>query len=230
MRFGIGATSGSRPKLLRMRLLPVNDFVIAFMPVSCPHRPAVRAGRRYTCVPPPGMRRRASHRAQERQHGRQPLPRGPRPCRSILIVRPREPSPAAGEALLLDLDSRPILLEDLADLLRLVLVDAFLDRLRSALDQVLGLLQAEAGDGADLLDDVDLLVARLGEDDGELRLRLDRARPGRRRQAPRRPLPERRRRRPTSPPAAWKGQQPPRRSGRTVRPPASRDRPCACAP
>src|ERR1700722_11410468 len=29
MRFGIGATSGMRPKLLRMRFLPVNDLAIA---------------------------------------------------------------------------------------------------------------------------------------------------------------------------------------------------------
>src|SRR5580704_13694640 len=28
MRLGIGATSGMRPKLLRMRLRPVNDFVM----------------------------------------------------------------------------------------------------------------------------------------------------------------------------------------------------------
>jgi hypothetical protein len=29
MRFGIGATSGMRPKLLRMRFLPVNDLAMA---------------------------------------------------------------------------------------------------------------------------------------------------------------------------------------------------------
>jgi hypothetical protein len=39
MRFGIGATSGSRPKDLRMRLRPVNDLVIAFMPVLLPFTP-----------------------------------------------------------------------------------------------------------------------------------------------------------------------------------------------
>ena len=43
------------------------------------------------------------------------------------------------------------------------------------LDQVLGLLEAEAGDLAHRLDDVDLLVAGAGEDDGELVLHLDRS-------------------------------------------------------
>ena len=55
------------------------------------------------------------------------------------------------------------------------LADAFLDGLRRALDEILGLLQAEARDGADLLDDLDLLVADGGEDDRELGLLLDRA-------------------------------------------------------
>src|SRR5690606_6900413 len=42
------------------------------------------------------------------------------------------------------------------------------DRLRGTLDELLGLLQAEGGPGAHLLDDVDLLVTRGIEDDGEL--------------------------------------------------------------
>ena len=78
-----------------------------------------------------------------------------------------------------------------------VLVDAFLDGLGSALDQVLGLLQAQAGDRADFLDDVDLLVAGVGEDDGELRLLLGRQRRRRHRRG-RRPRRRPRRRRPTS--------------------------------
>src|SRR5260370_27244829 len=56
------------------------------------------------------------------------------------------------------------------DLLGFVLVDAFLDRLRRALDEVLGFLEAQAGDGADFLDDFDLLLAGGGEDDRELGL------------------------------------------------------------
>src|SRR6185437_1301227 len=71
---------------------------------------------------------------------------------------------------LLDLDSRTRLFELLLELRRFVLVHAFLDRLRRAFDQVLGLLEAEAGDRAHLLDDIDLLVTRAGQDDGEFRL------------------------------------------------------------
>ena len=52
--------------------------------------------------------------------------------------------------------------ELLLDLLGLVLVHAFLDGLGRGLDEVLGFLEAEAGDRADLLDDVDLLVAGRG--------------------------------------------------------------------
>ncbi len=64
------------------------------------------------------------------------------------------------------------------------------------LDQVLGLLEAEAGDRAHLLDDVDLLVAGRRQDDGELVLLLGRSaaaaapgprqprRPARRRETP----------------------------------------------
>ena len=57
---------------------------------------------------------------------------------------------------------------------RLVLGRGFLDRLRSAFHQVLRLFQAEPRDGPDLLDDVDLLVARRRQDDGELGLPLHR--------------------------------------------------------
>src|SRR5882724_2265138 len=60
------------------------------------------------------------------------------------------------------------------DLVGLVLVDAFLDRLGRALDQVLGLLEAEAGERTHLLDDLDLLVAHGGKNDRELGLLLDR--------------------------------------------------------
>src|SRR3954453_9435954 len=49
-----------------------------------------------------------------------------------------------------------------------VLGDLLQDRLRCAVDQVLGLLEAERGQAAHLLDDLDLLVAGALEDDVEL--------------------------------------------------------------
>src|SRR6185436_12342137 len=76
---------------------------------------------------------------------------------------------------LLDLDRGPSLFELLLDRLRLVLGDPLLDVGGSRLDQVLGLLEAEAGDLADSLDDVDLLLARRLQDDVELGLLLDRS-------------------------------------------------------
>src|SRR5215475_8832187 len=54
------------------------------------------------------------------------------------------------------------------------------DRLGGAVDQVLGLLQAQAGQRPDLLDDLDLLVAGGLQDDVELVLLLDLRRLGRR--------------------------------------------------
>src|SRR5690625_6715071 len=72
----------------------------------------------------------------------------------------------------LDLDSGAGLLELLLELVCLLLGDSFLDRLRRTLDQILGLLEAEAGDGANLLDDVDLLVACSVQDHVELGLLL----------------------------------------------------------
>src|SRR5690349_2677530 len=59
-------------------------------------------------------------------------------------------------------------LEGLLRLLRGVLGNLLQDRLRGTLDQVLGLLEAEAGERAHLLDDLDLLVAGRLEDDVEL--------------------------------------------------------------
>src|SRR4030095_2056262 len=76
---------------------------------------------------------------------------------------------------LLHRDRRALLLELLLHILRFSLRDLLLHRLRSAVDQILGLLQAEPGQLADHLDDLDLLLARRAEDDVELRLLLDRA-------------------------------------------------------
>src|SRR3984957_4438195 len=57
-------------------------------------------------------------------------------------------------------------------LLRGLLVDLLKHGLRRAVDQVLGLLKAQAGERAHLLDDLDLLVARGLKDDVELVLLL----------------------------------------------------------
>ena len=65
-------------------------------------------------------------------------------------------------------------LELLLGLLGGLLVDLLQDRLRRAVDEVLGLLEAEGGQRADLLDDLDLLVAGGLEDDVELVLLLGR--------------------------------------------------------
>src|SRR5690606_31528798 len=54
------------------------------------------------------------------------------------------------------------------------LVGAFLDGLRSSFNQILGFLEAQAGDGADFLDDLDLLGAGVSENDVELGLLFNR--------------------------------------------------------
>src|SRR5712691_6957178 len=85
----------------------------------------------------------------------------------------RRPSCNGGaEASLLELDARPGFLELALDRVGLFLVHALLDRLGSRVDEVLGLLEAEARDRADDLDHLDLLLARPGEDDVERRLLL----------------------------------------------------------
>src|SRR5690606_1492064 len=71
---------------------------------------------------------------------------------------------------LLDLDGGSGLFQLGLDLLVLVLADAFVDGLGSAVDQVLGLLEPKARDLPHHLDDLDLLGARGGENDVELRL------------------------------------------------------------
>src|ERR671931_2565668 len=60
---------------------------------------------------------------------------------------------------LLDLDRGTRRLEHVGELVCVLLREALFHGLGGAFDEVLGLLQAEAGDGPDLLDDVDLLFA-----------------------------------------------------------------------
>jgi hypothetical protein len=82
---------------------------------------------------------------------------------------------------LLDFDGRAGGFQILLHLLGVVLGHAFLHG-ATGLGEVLGFLQAQAGDGANGLDDFDLLVAGRLQDDGELGLLFDRQRrrPGRR--------------------------------------------------
>src|SRR5215213_10035861 len=80
---------------------------------------------------------------------------------------------AEWRACLLDVDGGAGLAELRRRGLGLVLRHAFLHRLRGRLDQVLGLLQAEAGQLADRLDDVDLVRAEVGQHHAELGLLLD---------------------------------------------------------
>src|SRR3954454_21731363 len=72
----------------------------------------------------------------------------------------------------LDADGGAGALEGGLRLVRGVLVDLLENRLRRAVDEVLGLLEAERRQRADLLDDLDLLVADRVEDDVELVLLL----------------------------------------------------------
>src|SRR3954463_4460103 len=73
---------------------------------------------------------------------------------------------------LLDLDRRALVLELALCVVGHVLRDLLQDRRRRTLHEVLRLLEAEARDRADRLDDVDLLVADGGEDHVELGLLL----------------------------------------------------------
>ena len=74
---------------------------------------------------------------------------------------------------LLDLDLRTSLFELLLEVLGILLGHALLQSLRSGLDESLGLGQAQTGDLADSLDDLDLgSSVETGEDDVELGLLL----------------------------------------------------------
>src|SRR5260370_5684642 len=86
------------------------------------------------------------------------------------------PADIAGTGKLLDLDLGAGLFELLLNRRGLVLVDAFLDGLWSAIHKVLGFFQAQAGDFADCFNHVDLVAANVGEHDGEFRLLFRRCR------------------------------------------------------
>src|SRR5690606_29349779 len=76
------------------------------------------------------------------------------------------------ECSLLELDGGADGFQRLLGLLRSFLVDAFQHRVGSVVDELLGLLESEARETADLLDDLDLLIARSREDDVEFVLFL----------------------------------------------------------
>ena len=71
---------------------------------------------------------------------------------------------------LLELDGGASLFELLLGLLGVFLLGLLENRLRSFVHELLGVSQAEVGDGLDSLDDLDLLVASGGQDDVELGL------------------------------------------------------------
>src|SRR5262245_15210017 len=91
-------------------------------------------------------------------------PGGPRRRRSAVA----DPRPTA----LLELDLGAGAFELLLGLVGVLLGDVLEDGLRSRLDELLRLLEPEAREAADLLDDLDLLVPGRGEDDVELVLLL----------------------------------------------------------
>src|SRR6516164_1797774 len=175
MRFGISATSWIFPKNLRTRLRPVNVCAISSLALS---------------------NRRARDDSPEGRHPSRPSGQPSRPL-SYAIRPPAEPPcprryPAEIWAIpgvltpesvaltshLLEFHLGPGLLQLSLDLLRLVLAHAFLDGLGRAFDQILGLLEAQTGERAHLLDDLDLLLADGGEHGGELGLLFGRSRGG----------------------------------------------------
>src|SRR5262249_19454987 len=83
---------------------------------------------------------------------------------------------AGTDSALLELDSRSRFFKLALDLVGLFLRGALLDRLRSRVDEVLRLLEAETGHRAHDLDHLDLLAAGLGEHDVEGGLLLRRPR------------------------------------------------------
>src|SRR5690606_26249732 len=168
MRFGISATSGILPKNLRTRLRPLKVWVWAIvapcLPLACQYEPSFRT------------------RSERRpiQTDENPFPESrlsglqEKGFRVFGAASVRGHVPADRRLKLLQLNLGAGSLELRLDLLGFVLRYAFLHRLGRGLDQILGLLQAQARDGAHFLDHVDLLGAGIGQDDVELGLLLSR--------------------------------------------------------
>src|SRR4051794_28217608 len=131
-------------------------------PVIPRHYPSV------TTAPPRGyghpLRAAARYRRMSPQRRRGRPPEGGRPLRDVRWCYPT----TVRRGPLLDRDGGAGALEGGLGLVGGVLGDLLQDRLRRVVDQVLGLLEAERGQAAHLLDDLDLLVAGSLEDDVEL--------------------------------------------------------------
>src|SRR3989449_6412157 len=82
------------------------------------------------------------------------------------------PAASAPSPCLLQFDDRALCFELLFDVFGFLLGHAFLHRAGRAFHQVLGLLQAQAGDRPDFLDHLNLLLPATLEDDRELGLLL----------------------------------------------------------
>src|SRR5436190_12764983 len=164
MRLGIGATDSMCPKKRRIRLRVLKAVAIL--------RP--RLGSRAANYPLLSRNSRPAKAARP-IHCRGPLVEADRTIR--FDKGPERAGPKAGPPgrYLLEFDLGALGLELGLELLGVGLRHAVLDCLGRALDQVLGLLEAEAGDLAHRLDDVDLLVADGGQHDGELVLHLRRS-------------------------------------------------------
>src|SRR5262249_25480029 len=156
MRFGISATSWIFPKNLRTRLRPVNVCAISSLALS---------NRRARDDSPEG---RHPSRPSGQPSRPSPMRFGRPPNRHVpAAVRQRygrfrgllTPESVALTSHLLEFHLGPGLLQLSLDFLRLVLAHAFLDGLGRALDQILGLLEAQTGERAHLLDHLDLLLA-----------------------------------------------------------------------
>src|SRR2546421_12697219 len=119
-----------------------------------------------------GWRRPCRPRRSPRQ---KPAPCGEKPPERVRAALPSRPPPPEAAPSLLHLDAGAGLLELTLDRVRLFARHALLHRLRRRVDEVLRLLQAQAGDRADDLDHLDLLVAGAREHDVERRLLLGRA-------------------------------------------------------
>src|SRR5262249_57206319 len=91
---------------------------------------------------------------------------------SVKRRRRRSPGRRPEARGLLELDLGAGAFELLLGLVGVLLGDVLEDGFRGRLDELLRLLEPEAPQAADLLDDLDLLVPGLGEDDVELVLHL----------------------------------------------------------
>src|SRR5262249_58552034 len=141
--------------------------------------PPPAAGRRHREHPQPTPGARKQHRRRRPEDGTaQPPQANARRTETGPLTRCPAGVNHAGRAsircglrpprLLLDGDRGAGALEGRLGLVSGLLVGPLEDRLRSAVHQGIGLLEAEAGQRPDLLDDLDLLVARRLQDDVEL--------------------------------------------------------------